>query len=170
MSNLLFNWMVSIMSDLRSQTCCFTGHRRLPAERLGWISARLDAEVERLIGEGIRCFAAGGALGFDTLAALSVLRMREKYPEIQLILVLPCAGQTRGWPAADRARYERIRALADKVVLLAGEYDSSCMLRRNLYLVQHSSVCVCYLARDRSGAGQTVRRAREDGVTVVNLV
>ena len=156
-------------SDLRSQTCCFTGHRRLPAERLGEISARLDAVVERLISEGIRYFAAGGALGFDTLAALSVLRMREKYPEIRLILVLPCANQTRGWPPADRAQYERIRALADKVVLLSEEYDPSCMLRRNLHLVQHSGVCVCYLEHARSGAGQTVRRAKAEGMPVVNL-
>ena len=117
--------MRSNESDLRSQTCCFTGHRRLPAERLGEISARLDAVVERLIG--------------------------------------------RGWPAADRARYERIRALADKVVLLAEEYDASCMLRRNLHLVRHSGVCVCYLEHARSGAGQTVRRARAEGVPVVNL-
>ena len=156
-------------SDLRSQTCCFTGHRRLPAERLGEISARLDAVVERLIGEGIRYFAAGGALGFDTLAALSVLRMRQKHPEIRLILVLPCADQTRGWPAADCAQYERVRALADKVVLLAEECDPSCMLRRNLYLVRHSGVCVCYLEHARSGAGQTARRARAEGVPVVNL-
>lgn len=156
--------------DLRSQTCCFTGHRRLPADRLDEISARLDETVERLVHEGVRYFGAGGALGFDTLAALSVLRMRQKYPQIRLILVLPCADQSDGWPADDRALYERIRAQADKVVLLSQRYAPGCMRRRNLYLVAHSSVCVCYLSRSRSGAAQTVRRAQREGVPVVNLV
>ena len=36
-----------------------------------------------------------GALGFDTIAAQAVLSVKETYPEVKLILVLPCENQTK---------------------------------------------------------------------------
>ena len=83
---------------MRSKTVCFTGHRELPADDLPKISKRLEDALATLIEQGYRYFGAGGALGFDTLAAQAVLRLRERYPQIRLILVLPCLNQTRGWP------------------------------------------------------------------------
>ena len=61
---------------MRRETCCFTGHRNLPAEHLPAIPSLLDDTVAELIGRGIVDFACGGARGFDTLAAQSVLRAR----------------------------------------------------------------------------------------------
>ena len=46
--------------------------------------------------QGIRAYEAGGALGFDALAAQTVIRLRESCPGMKLILVLPCLTQTRG--------------------------------------------------------------------------
>ena len=56
---------------------------------------------------------------FDTIASRAVLAMREKYPNIKLILVLPCLTQTRGWILEDIVEYERIKAQADKIVYTA---------------------------------------------------
>ena len=69
--------------------CCFTGHRYLPADRLGEIKKRLEAESEACIRQGVILFETGGALGFDTMAAHTVLRLREGYA-VRLRLVLPC--------------------------------------------------------------------------------
>ncbi|MEE1491995.1 MAG: SLOG family protein, partial [Massilioclostridium sp.] len=65
---------------MKNQTCCFTGHRDLPPQKLPYIQKRLEQELLQLIHQGVRYFGAGGALGFDTLAALTVLRLRETYP------------------------------------------------------------------------------------------
>ena len=65
---------------MRRETCCFTGHRNLPAEHLPAIPSLLDDTVAELIGRGIVDFACGGARGFDTLAAQSVLRARAASP------------------------------------------------------------------------------------------
>ena len=99
---------------MRSKTVCFTGHRELPADDLPEISKHLEDTLVKLIEQGYRYFGAGGALGFDTLAAQAVLRLRERYPQIRLILVLPCLNQTRGWPQADIDTYEEIKRCADK--------------------------------------------------------
>ena len=63
-------------------------------------------------------FGAGGALGFDTLAAQCVLSLRKRYSHIKLILVLPCTTQTKGWSKDDIAVYEEIKSQADKVYIL----------------------------------------------------
>ena len=102
--------------NMREKTCCFTGHRVIPARSLPALAKELEQTLRRLIGAGVRYFGAGGALGFDTLAAETVLRLKGEYPGIRLILVLPCRDQTRGWREADVRRYRDILRRADKVV------------------------------------------------------
>ena len=154
----------------RMQTCCFTGHRELPPEEQAEIANRLECVISAQYQKGIRYDGAGGALGFDALAARTVIRLRESYPDMKLILVLPCLTQTRGWRPEDVAEYERIKAQADKVVYTAQQYTRGCMHRRNRHLVDNSGVCVCYLNRDSGGTAYTVRYAKEKGLEIVNLV
>lgn len=153
----------------RIQTCCFTGHRQLPAEEQEEIASRLERVIAALYQKGIRYYGAGGALGFDALAARTVIRLRESCPDMKLILVLPCLTQTRGWRPEAVAEYERIKAQADKVVYTAQQYTRGCMHRRNRHLVDNSSVCVCYLAKDNGGTAYTVRYAEEKGLEIVNI-
>jgi len=127
----------------RRQTCCFTGHRDLPTGRK--LEKKLEQTIRRLIESGIIYFGAGGAMGFDTLAARTVLRLRKKFPAIRLILVLPCRNQTAGWPARAVAEYQDILRRADKAVWLSEQYYTGCMQARKRYLVGHSGGCVCYL-------------------------
>lgn len=107
---------------MKAFTCCFTGHRNLPAEHLPAIPSLLDDTVAELIGRGIVDFACGGARGFDTLAAQSVLRPAAACPFLRLLLFLPCRDQTRGWPSKDAAVYVDILAQADAVSYVADRY------------------------------------------------
>ncbi len=154
---------------MREKTCCFTGHRHIPAEEVETIKNRLEEVITSLYRRGVWYYGAGGALGFDTLAAQTVLRLREKLPKIKLILVLPCLTQTRGWRAEDVSIYEDIKAKADKVVYTAREYTPGCMHKRNRHLVDHSGVCVCYQTKYTGGTAYTVDYAWGQGLEVVNL-
>lgn len=80
---------------MKEKTCCFTGHREIPKGMYPMLTAELERKLHGLIQRGFQYFGAGGALGFDTLAAEAVLRLKEQYPDIRLILVLPCPDQTR---------------------------------------------------------------------------
>lgn len=154
---------------MRTETCCFTGHRELPVWGRKELAAKLEETIIGLIDRGIRFYGAGGARGWDTLAAQTVLRLKRRYLHIKLILVIPCLTQTKGWPAADVAEYERIKALADKVVYTSQEYTKGCIHKRNRHLVDNSSVCVCYLNKESGGTAYTVRYAREQGLEIINL-
>ena len=154
---------------VREQTCCFTGHRELPVWGRKQLAAKLEATITGLIDRGITFYGAGGALGFDCLAARTVLKLKPNYPSIKLILVLPCLTQTRGWRLEDIAEYERIKAQADKVVYTAQQYTRGCMFKRNRHLVDNSSVCVCYLTKDSGGTAYTVDYAEKKGLEIINL-
>jgi len=155
---------------MREKTCCFTGHRELPTGLAHWrLAAKLQKAIIEQIGNGIRFFGAGGARGFDALAARTVLKLKKKYPDIKLILVLPCLTQTRGWPAEDVEEYEHIKTQADKVVYTSQEYTKGCMFKRNRHLVDNSSVCICYLTKNSGGTAYTVSYAKEKGLKIINV-
>ena len=109
------------------------------------------------IEQGYRYFGCGGALGFDTLAAQTVLELKNEYPQIRLILVLPCRDQTRDWKEADIAEYERIMKAADKVTYTSEQYYSGCM---------HN---ICYLTEQSGGTAYTVNYARSQGLSIINV-
>ncbi|MGM9599438.1 MAG: SLOG family protein [Faecousia sp.] len=155
--------------DLRAQTCCFPGHRKLPNEELCAIAERLEKEIVKSIKAGYKFFGAGGALGFDTMAAQKVIELKKCYPDIKLILVLPCLSQTRGWKHEDIEIYEDIKSKADKIVYTSKEYTPYCMLKRNRHLVDYSTKCICYLTENKGGTAYTIDYARKQNVSVINI-
>ncbi len=154
---------------MKNLCVCFTGHRVIAADKAPVIASRLYDSLKELIGEGFSEFAAGGALGFDTLAAKTVLALKREFPNIKLTLILPCPEQTKGWKAADIDTYGHILKAADEVIYTADEYSIGCMHKRNRRLVDESSVCVCYLTSERGGTAYTVKYARENGLRIINL-
>lgn len=154
---------------MKEKTCCFTRHRDIPLIQLPIIKNKLKNTIIEYIEKGYCYFGAGGALGFDTLAAQTVLKLKETYPQIKLILVLPCLTQTRGWKEADVKEYERIKSLADKVVYTSQEYTRGCMFKRNRHLVDFSSLCIAYLTKDEGGTAYTVKYAKQNGLNIINL-
>ena len=156
------------VSAIKEKTACFTGHRKIPTLAKRRIAKRLEETVSEAINSGYRYFGCGGALGFDTLAAQTVLRLREANPEIRLILVLPCMDQTRGWDERDIEEYERIKQAADKVTYTAEKYYNGCMQKRNRHLIDYSSLCICYLTEQNGGTAYTVNYARDHGLKIIN--
>ena len=157
--------------NIRARTVCFTGHRTLPVgdERVR-LSGALDAVIRAVAARGFRYFIAGGAIGFDTLAACRVIAAMKDNPEIKLLLALPCRNQTEKWRSvSDIALYKRIMGAAEDVVYISDFYTPTCMHERNRYMVDHSALCVAYCHSDRGGAAYTVRYAERCGVGVVKL-
>lgn len=154
---------------MKEKTCCFTGHRHIPEDDLNIIKNKLKKEVIKLIDQGVCYFGAGGALGFDTIAAQTVLELKNDYPNIKLILVLPCKNQTYHWQEKDKKVFEDIKKRCDKYVYTSEEYNSQCMKKRNRHLVDNSSYCICYLTRDIGGTAYTVHYAQKKGLEIINI-
>lgn len=154
---------------MKSETCCFTGHRAISEAEAEKIKTHLKPVLEELINTGYKYFGSGGALGFDTIAALTVLELKKKYNHIRLILVLPCINQTKGWKEKDVKIYEYIKSVCDKYVYTSKEYTKGCMHKRNRHLVDNSSCCICYLTKESGGTAYTVDYALKQGLKVINI-
>ena len=157
------------MDKTKSKTACFTGHRKIPPEEIPMVKKRLREILIETIENGYQFFGSGGARGFDLEAAMAVLELKEVYPDIRLILVLPCRNQTRGWKETDIQKYEWIKSKADKIVYTAEHYYNGCMQKRNRHLVDNSSLCICYLTEDKGGTAYTVNYAIINKLDLVNI-
>lgn len=73
----------------KMKVACFSGHRKLPRDCTE-LKASLEKAVIELVERGVVFFCSGAALGFDQLSAATILRLKEDYPHIRLIMVLPC--------------------------------------------------------------------------------
>ena len=166
-----YNWQIggNKMDGHIIKTCCFTGHRKIPTEQTEQIIERIEKVLIGLIHEKFNCFMTGGALGFDTLAAQTVLRLKAQFPDIRLILALPCETQAKGWKHEDQHLYEEIKLAANQVIYTSSAYYRGCMHKRNRYLVDHSSICICYLKKPTGGTAYTVNYAKKHGRFVINI-
>ena len=102
--------------------------------------------IETLITQGIIYYGCGGAIGFDLLAGETVLKLKKKYPQIKLIMVLPCVEQDKKWHQPDKDRYRTLLEACDKLVYVQRKYDNGCMLKRNRHLADHSSAIASKLS------------------------
>lgn len=149
--------------------CCFTGHRSIPSAHMGDLYGLLDETILTLYNKGVRTFRAGGAMGFDTVAALRVLYLKSQGYDLSLSLILPCRDQTHRWPRNAVLDYNFILSRADSVSYVSDTYDRHCMLKRDRALVDGSGYCVAYLTQNRGGTAYTVSYALKNKVTLINL-
>lgn len=153
----------------RGLTVCFTGHRHIAYETAIRLPSVLEKVLVDLVERGATTFRAGGAIGFDTVAALKVLELKERYPHIRLELILPCRNQTEYWEETAVRTYQYILSRADSHLFLFDTYFDGCMLERDRRLVEGSDICVAYCTRSRGGTAYTFTQALRAGLEVINL-
>lgn len=153
-----------------ANTCCFTGHRDISAMSFHELTENMEAIVPRLVERGYRYFVCGGAIGFDTYAAMYICSLKKRGFDVKLVLMLPCRDQTAKWGEYDKHVYNTMLSYADEVIWLADRYYNGCMQKRNRAMVDASSACICYMHPHKSGGTrQTVEYATANGLPVVNV-
>ena len=154
----------------REKTACFTGHREIK-ENYNVLFLKVYSIVENLIKKGYLYFGSGGARGFDILASEVVLKLKKKYPNIHLILVLPFLNQyekEKGWSREEIYKYKNIKEKASKVVYIQKTYSEGCYYKRDRHLVDFSSVCICYMHKMTGGTAYTVQYAKGQSLIIIN--
>ena len=153
----------------KKETLFFTGHRDF-YHTAGSPSFETLKEIIRVfIKKGYKYFVAGGAIGFDTMAAECVLKLKSEGEDISLVLMLPCKDQDIKWGLWERRKYRRMLSLADRVVYTAEEYSRGCMLARDRAMADCSSACIAYCTKHSGGTAYTVEYASKKGLPITNI-
>ena len=161
----------------RETTCSFTGHR---PEKLPWrgdesdprclaLKERLAAAVEDAYDRGMRHFLCGMARGADFYFCDAVLELRERRSGVTLEAVIPCEEQAARWSERERERWFSLVERCDGETMLQHHYDKGCMLRRNRYLVDHSSMLIAVYDGMLGGTMYTLSYAMKQGLETVIL-
>ena len=154
---------------MKEKICCFTGHRDIDESLLPHFNEVLRPLLQKLIEGGVTTFRAGGALGFDSLAAMNVIIMKKTYPDVRLELCLPCADQADKWRPSDQKIYKQILDAADSYTYAEPYYTRGCMHKRNRMLVDGADFCIAYFDGTPGGTEYTVNYANTHGVSVINV-
>lgn len=160
----------------KEKTACFTGHRTVDLPFKEDENDKVFVEYKKMLEyaiiylhqkHGICDFISGMALGIDTIAAETVIALRDAGLKIRLLCAIPCRTQSSRWTSVQRARYGTIIDAADEVVVLSEEYTNTCMAERNQYMVDNSAYCIATWKGSIGGTSSTVRIARKKGIKLI---
>ncbi len=158
-------------------TCCFTGHRpsKLPwgyrEDDLRCLDLKMDIvqALVKLYERGYRYFLCGMAEGCDLFFAESVLMLREVHDDVRLEAAVPFRAQAEHWTVEQRERYRAILDRCDRVTVLQEKYSPGCMMARNRYMVNRSSLLLACYNGEAGGTRNTILYAREQGLEILTL-
>lgn len=156
----------------RETTCCFTGHR---PNKLPWkedesdpgclkLKEEIRKAVEDAYDRGYRHFICGMAQGCDFYFCEAAQALRDSRPGVTVEAAVPCEEQADRWSEKDRERYFRLVGLCDYETMVQRHYDRSCMLRRNRYMVDRSSLLIAAFDGTLGGTMYTLSYAMKKGV------
>ncbi len=165
------------MKSKENISCCFTGYR--PAKFPFALSYgkkeytdfenSLIKEVFSAYGFGCRRFYSGMAMGFDIIAAETVLELKRIKPDVSLCCAIPFRGQNNSYSADWNERYNKILELADEIIYVCDGYSRGCYAKRNKYMVDNSDVVITWFDGRPGGTANTVKYAKDIGRAVINL-
>ena len=161
----------------RQTACAFTGYR---PQKLPWLSDERDprcADLKRrlraAVEDACRCemehFLCGMAQGCDLYFCEAVLALRERYPEVTVEAAIPCPTQADAWPEAERDRYRNLVAQCDMETMVSDTYSSTCMQRRDRYMVDHAMLLIAAFDGTAGGTRYTVEYALRRGIEIFDV-
>lgn len=137
------------------KTCCVTGHRDIPEEKVNRIHSLLRREILVAIQDGYTNFISGFAFGADLLFADIVVELKEIYP-ITLEAAIPYPGRMK---TPDKT-FQRLIQCCDTVKIHSDAYFKGCYMHRNCYMVDQSQrILAVYDGHPTGGTAATVRYA-----------
>lgn len=159
----------SLKNNAKEQSCCFTGHRSIPKDKVKELRLALHRQIQQFYNSGITIYYVGGAIGFDMHAARMILALKKVHPEVKLIAMLPFQGYMSRWSSQLRALQEGILSQCDEVRYFGTSYDKNLYRVRDEAMVDAAGYCISYCTNPRSGTGMTVRYAEKQGLWICNL-
>ncbi len=154
------------------KTVAFSGYRpsKLPgmgdanSESIKILKQDLFQAVSQAIEYGYDTFLVGMAEGFDTFAGETILELKKINSHIKLFCILPFDKENTSYSSSNP-----IAKNADEVIILSEKYTRGAYYVRNEYLVNNSSLLICYYDGCYGGTEYTVSYAQKQGKKIVNL-
>lgn len=141
-------------------TCCVTGHRSIPAEKIDYVKQQLYKEVMLAIEAGYTHFISGFTEGADLLFAEIIIEIKKTFTNITLEAAIPYRNRL----STKNILFQRLLAQCDKISIISEAYFPSCFAKRNRHMVGKSTLVISvYDGRSKGGILSNMRYAHAMG-------
>ena len=135
----------------------FCGHSQIADKDT--VRKRLTDEILELLRAGYRKFYLGGYGDFDNLAAVILNELKDAYPDMERLLILPYPDRKVDTSLYDETLYPPLENVPKRFAI---SY-------RNKWMVEQASVVVAYVEHDWGGAAKTLEQAVRKGLRIINI-
>ena len=115
--------------------------------------------TDDLIKQGADEFLLGGYGNFDLMAARVVKPLKEKYPYIKSVLIVPYINRGYDKDLYDYSEYPPIENVPKRYAVL----------KRNEWTINKADVLIAYIKHDWGDAAKTLEYARKRKKKIINL-
>ena len=139
------------------KTVVFIGHN----ECYGMSESELENVIENCIKNGVTQFLSGGQGGFDRICAGTVFKLKEKYPHIKNVLVIP-------YITFNVFNKE----LFDEIIYPEGfekYHYKAAIPQRNKYMINNADTAICYIRHSWGNASKTYELAKKRNLQIINV-
>ena len=161
----------------KNESCTFTGHR---TEKLPWrkdendlrcldLKEKISEALREAYHSGIRHFICGMATGCDMYFCEAAIALRAEHGEITIEAAIPWNRQAESWSEDLRRRHSRLVEDCDFITVVQNEFTPDCLMKRNHYMVDNSSMIIAAYNGKPGGTMSTMLYAMRRGVTLVEI-
>lgn len=136
------------------KVCCAFGHRKVFQN----ITEQLEKCVLCAVEQGCTIFLTGAMGEFDSLFSATVRKIRNTFPEIKLICVMPY------FTEEINKNGKILYSLYDEIVIPADFADvhyKAVIKKRNQFMIENSDIVIVYTVRKFGGAYQAKKFAEK---------
>ena len=141
------------------ETVTFCGHRDIMPCDKTIVTRKLHSEIEGLINRGAKTFLLGGYGDFDLLCAKTVKELKESYPQIKSVRVIPYLDREYNIDLYDCSEYPPIETVPKRFAII----------KRNEYMVDNADAVIAYVRFSSGGANKTLTYAKRKQKAIINL-
>ena len=141
------------------KTVTFCGHGNLSGSEISFLEEKLLSEIKNLITNGADTFLLGGYGDFDILCAQIIKNLKQNYPHITSVLVIPYIDKKYNNQLYDCSEYPPIENVPKRFAIS----------KRNEYMVDHSQIVVAYITHNWGGAYKTLNYAKRKDKIIINI-
>lgn len=143
------------------KSCCVTGLREMPRDKIEYVRQELRREIEQAIADGFTRFLSSMLFNVDLDFATIVAEKKKENPELLLEAVIPYSDRMK----SKNKHFQKLMKQCDSVKVISQERDRDCYFARNRYLVENSQRVIA-VSDDgqKSDTAQTIRMTAAKGL------
>ena len=153
---------------MKTKICCVTGNRKIDKEKIESTKQKIRKCVIEVINDGYTHFISGFEDGIELYFVEIIVELKKEH-HLTLEANIPYRNRMK----TKNHNFQKLMMKCDIVNIISDKYTTSCVMKRNRFMVQASDLLIAvYDGQERGSSFFTIcyARALEKNVKIINIV